>query len=112
VYFSLAVLTVWLALALTSHIPDDWIKSSPTIPTIGDRVFFAFEFFIAVLVVACPCGIGLAAPTAAAVGLGLAAKQGVLAQGGGSAFQAATKVDTVVFDKWVYLSASFADLEC
>jgi high-affinity K+ transport system ATPase subunit B len=52
-----------------------------------------------VLVVACPCGIGLAAPTATAVGLGLAAQAGVLAQGGGSAFQAATKVDTVVFDK-------------
>lgn len=58
-------------------------------------------------VVACPCGIGLAAPTAAAVGLGLAAQKGILAQGGGTAFQAATKVDTVVFDKSVFSRPSF-----
>ena len=63
-----------------------------------------------VLVVACPCGIGLAAPTATAVGLGLAAQAGVLAQGGGSAFQAATKVDTVVFDKCAAGQVSGLDL--
>ena len=49
--------------------------------------------------VACPCGIGLAAPTALLVGSGLAAKHGILARGGGEAFQEAAQLDAVVFDK-------------
>lgn len=49
--------------------------------------------------VACPCGIGLAAPTALLVGSGLAAKFGILARGGGEAFQEMSEVDLVVFDK-------------
>jgi Cu+-exporting ATPase len=49
--------------------------------------------------VACPCGIGLAAPTALLVGSGLAAKFGILARGGGEAFQECAQVDIVVFDK-------------
>lgn len=48
---------------------------------------------------ACPCGIGLAAPTALLVGSGLAAKFGILARGGGEAFQEMAQVDVVVFDK-------------
>ena len=50
-------------------------------------------------VVACPCGIGLAAPTALLVGSGLAAKYGILVQGGGEAFQEASQIDVIVFDK-------------
>lgn len=50
-------------------------------------------------VVACPCGIGLAAPTAFLVGLGLAAKHGILARGGGEAFQEMSQIDVIVFDK-------------
>jgi P-type Cu+ transporter len=49
--------------------------------------------------VACPCGIGLAAPTALLVGSGLAAKFGILARGGGEAFQEMSQVDLIVFDK-------------
>jgi len=45
------------------------------------------------------CGIGLAAPTALLVGSGLAAKFGILARGGGEAFQEMASVDVVVFDK-------------
>lgn len=48
---------------------------------------------------ACPCGIALAAPTALLVGSGLAAKYGILARGGGEAFQEMERVDVVVFDK-------------
>lgn len=48
---------------------------------------------------ACPCGIGLAAPTALLVGSGLAAKSGILVRGGGEAFQEAAQLDLVVFDK-------------
>lgn len=50
-------------------------------------------------IVACPCGIGLAAPTALLVGSGLAAKFGILVRGGGEAFQECAQVDIVVFDK-------------
>lgn len=97
VYLSLAVLAIWLGLSLGHAIPDSYLPGGRT--SAGDRVFFAFEFAISCLVIACPCGIGLAAPTAQAVGAGMAAKAGILAQGGGEAFQSAAKVDTVVFDK-------------
>ena len=60
---------------------------------------WALEFAIAVFVIACPCGIGLAAPTALLVGAGLAAKHGILVRGGGEAFQEAAQLDVIVFDK-------------
>jgi len=60
---------------------------------------WSLQFAIAVFVVACPCGIGLAAPTALLVGSGLAAKHGILARGGGEAFQDMAQLDIVVFDK-------------
>ena len=60
---------------------------------------WSLEFAIAVFVVACPCGIALAAPTALLVGSGLAAKFGILARGGGEAFQEAAQLDVIVFDK-------------
>lgn len=60
---------------------------------------WSLEFAISVFVVACPCGIGLAVPTALLVGSGLAAKFGILARGGGEAFQEMAQVDVVVFDK-------------
>jgi P-type Cu+ transporter len=48
---------------------------------------------------ACPCGLALAAPTACFVGGGLCAKYGILANGGGEAFQEAAGISCVVFDK-------------
>ena len=60
---------------------------------------WSLRFAIAVFVVACPCGIGLAAPTAFTVGLGVAANNGILAQGGGEAFQEMSQLDVIVFDK-------------
>ncbi|KAF8338092.1 E1-E2 ATPase-domain-containing protein [Cantharellus anzutake] len=97
VWFSALILIIWLSLSLSKVIPDSYLPHGRT--SIGDRIFFAFGFAISCLVIACPCGIGLAAPTAQAVGSGLAAKAGILAQGGGEAFQMAAKADTVVFDK-------------
>ena len=60
---------------------------------------WSLEFAISVFVIACPCGIGLAAPTALLVGSRLAAKYGILARGGGEAFQEASQLDVIVFDK-------------
>lgn len=60
---------------------------------------WSLEFAIALFVIACPCGIGLAAPTALLVGSGLAAKYGILARGGGEAFQEASRLDLIAFDK-------------
>ncbi|QRW16309.1 copper resistance-associated P-type ATPase [Rhizoctonia solani] len=97
VWLSLVILAIWIGVSLGGALPEGSLPMGRE--GTGDRVFFAFEFTIAVLVVACPCGIGLAAPTAQAVGAGMAAKAGILAQGGGEAFQRASQVTAVVFDK-------------
>ncbi|KYK55140.1 hypothetical protein DCS_07102 [Drechmeria coniospora] len=83
----------WMALAFTGHISDDELRRA------GGRTAFAFQFAVAVFVVACPCGLALAAPTAIFVGGGIAANRGILAKGGGEAFEKASKIDCVVFDK-------------
>ncbi|KOS17229.1 putative copper-transporting ATPase [Escovopsis weberi] len=92
---AIAIITwaVWMALALTHSVSSDELSSS------GGAVAFAFQFAIAVFVVACPCGLALAAPTAIFVGGGIAAQNGILAKGGGEAFEKASKVGYVVFDK-------------
>jgi Cu+-exporting ATPase len=62
------------------------------------RLTFAFISFVTVLIIACPCAMGLATPTGIMVGTGKGAEYGVLIKGGES-LETAHKITAVVFDK-------------
>ena len=85
---------IWLALGYSGALPLEYLGDNS-----GGWVAWSLQFAIAVFVVACPCGLALAAPTALFVGGGLAARHGILVKGGGEAFEKASRLDCIVFDK-------------
>ncbi|KAJ1675904.1 hypothetical protein EV182_000350 [Spiromyces aspiralis] len=98
---------IWISLGATGHIPDRWLESSAMgvmsrsahdtpKKSIG---IFSLLCAVSVVVIACPCALGLAAPTAIMVGVGRAAKLGILIKQGGVAMEATSKLDVVAFDK-------------
>ena len=97
-YFVLGVVVVacvavivWTTLAATRAIPRSWYERE-------GPALFGLLFGVAVLVVACPCALGLATPTAVMVGTGVGARLGVLIKGG-RPLEVARGVTCVVFDK-------------
>lgn len=87
--------STWLAWFLSGKLngyPKSWIPSSM------DSFQLALQFGISVMVIACPCALGLATPTAVMVGTGVGASQGVLIKGG-RALESTHKVNCIVFDK-------------
>lgn len=85
VILSLIVFVSWLAAGYARSYPDSWL------PPNMSRFEFALQFGIAVLVIACPCALGLATPTAVMVASGLGARMGILIKGG-DALERSSKV--------------------
>lgn len=90
---SLVTFIVWISLSTSPGVlPKHWIpmNSNPTL--------FSLTFAVSVLVIACPCALGLATPTAVMVATGVGARYGVLIKGG-AALESGRTVTAIIFDK-------------
>ncbi|CCI11155.1 unnamed protein product [Albugo candida] len=114
VTIALTTFVIWYALLSSNKIPDTWKVDLDVNPSDGHihDFYISVLFSISVVVIACPCALGLATPTAVMVGCGVGAKLGILIRGG-KALEVARYVDTIVFDKTGTLthgSASVTDV--
>ncbi len=91
-YFVPAVLAISLSTLLF------WYFIGSGLWDVGDALTFSLTTFVAVLVIACPCALGLATPTAIVVGTGRGAQLGILIKDA-AALETAHKLTTVLFDK-------------
>ncbi|KAE8732311.1 putative copper-transporting ATPase HMA5 [Hibiscus syriacus] len=88
------------ALAQIVRLVESAQMAKAPVQKFADRIskYFVPQFRISVMVIACPCALGLATPTAVMVGTGVCASQGILIKGG-QALEGAHKVNCIVFDK-------------
>ena len=84
--------TIWAGMNMAHH------YYGVPIPTHHSPLLVSLKLAIAVMVVACPCALGLATPTAILVGTAIAAERGLLIKGG-DVLEKVHQLDTVVFDK-------------
>lgn len=91
---SLLTLTFWIVCAryYPENLPNTFHKE------VNGKYFVCFKLAISVIVVACPCALGLAAPTAVMVGTGVGASHGALIKGG-DVLERANDVNVILFDK-------------
>eukprot|EP00178_Gracilaria_changii_P014167 TRINITY_DN40172_c0_g1_i1.p1 TRINITY_DN40172_c0_g1~~TRINITY_DN40172_c0_g1_i1.p1 ORF type:complete len:1115 (-),score=184.63 TRINITY_DN40172_c0_g1_i1:926-4270(-) len=92
VFISSLVFTMWYMAAVFEWIPQAWFAEE-------GPFFFALLFALETMVIACPCALGLATPTAVMVASEVGTKHGILFRGGGAAIEAAHNTHHVVFDK-------------
>ena len=82
---ALVTFVVWCSLSLTHIVPASWYSDEH-----NDPYLFSMIFAISVVVISCPCALGLATPTAIMAGTSVGAANGILIKGG-SAFETAHK---------------------
>ena len=98
---SIVTFVVWYFLSITHQVPHAWFLEAGY----GDNpLLFSLLFAISVVVISCPCALGLATPTAIMVGTSVGAANGILIKGG-PPFEVAHMVNTVIFDKTGTLTA-------
>jgi Cu+-exporting ATPase len=102
---SIITFFVWLIISTTAGIPSPYNEPGTT------PFMFSMLFAISVVVIACPCALGLATPTAIMVGTGVGAVNGVLIKGG-LTLETAYKINAVLFDKTGTLTFGIVVTSC